>query len=158
MFGACNTCKLSKLHLLFQVISHFLEVRPEFFLIQQFVVCNEQCAMWNHMHHGYKRHLCCWKVGGVDGPPTCENVTTNDSTINSGPRNQKFIGKWNITTYHYKSSSCTFETTPLKFHLLGFYVMNDDLHMDFEILQMLWCIICTLKKVSRNFLFWRKAW
>lgn len=76
--------------------------------------------MWNHGLHGYKRHLCCWKVSGVDGPPTCENVTTNNSTINSAPRNRKFIGKWSIATYNYKSSSCTFETTPLKFHLLGF--------------------------------------
>jgi hypothetical protein len=122
IFATCQSCTCY-----FNSLVISLWVKPKSVLIQQFLMCNEQCAMWNHVRHGYNRHLCCWKVGGVDGPPTCENVTTNNSTINSAPRNQKFIGKWNITTYSYKSSSCTFETTPLK---------------PFARVFMLWMMIC----------------
>jgi len=44
------------------------------------------------------------------------------------------------------------ETTPLKFHLLGFFVVNDDLHVDLENLQMLQCIVCISKKMAGNVL------
>jgi len=34
----------------------------------------------------------------------------------------------------------------------GFFVVNDDLHVDFENLQMLQCIIYILEKMAGNFL------
>jgi len=34
------------------------------------------------VQHGYKKGNYCFEnVGGVDGPPTCENVATNNSNM-----------------------------------------------------------------------------
>lgn len=109
-------------------------------------MCNEHCAMWNHVHHGYKKHLCCWKVGGVDGPPTCENVTTNDSTINMHLEIKNSLENEILQLIVIKVQVVLLKPHHWNSICWDFYVMNDDLHMDFEILQMLWCIIYTLKK------------
>lgn len=36
-----------------------------------------------HVHHGYIKQLCIVEIiGGVDGPPTCEDVVPNTSSSN----------------------------------------------------------------------------
>ncbi len=62
-------------------------------------------------------------VGGVDGPPTFEDVTTNSSHMGNVHLKLGNSLKNGITIYNYTSSNCTLETTPLCFNFLGFYFL-----------------------------------
>jgi hypothetical protein len=63
-----------------------------------------------------------WSVDGVDGPHLCEDVVPNTSFLNM--KNICIeIGKPlknDVLQLVVLSSNCILETTPLKFHLLGF--------------------------------------
>ncbi len=83
-------------------------------------------------------------VGGVDKPYLCEDVVPNTSSLDmESLRLEITLSLENevLQFSSYKSSNCILETTPLKLYLLGFFVENDDLHVDLENPQMLQCII-----------------
>ncbi len=119
------------------------------------------------MHHGYRRWFshwwnfwCGWWTKSMCrcGP---QHFIFKHGEFALG--NYNFVGKWSITTYNYKSSSCIIETIPSKFHLLRIFLLWMMIYM--WILKFCKCcnVLFTYKRkwlviFYPKVLFWKRAW
>jgi len=71
-------------------------------------------------------------VDGVDGPPTCEDVSINSLNMESVLRTYQLIGKLNIVTYSIQVQITFWKPHHYVLIYWGFFVVNDDLPINLE--------------------------